>query len=94
MTIRYSLMEFGVVRFNEMLHWTGGITWKTLSPTLKVHKIRGAMLRGFFCVVTQGESQFLPASVTQQLHYPADFLAGNHQALQKAARSGTAKASD
>lgn len=32
MTILYTLMEFGVVRFNEII---GGISYKTLSATLK-----------------------------------------------------------
>ena len=35
MTILYTLMEFGVVRFNEMRKYIGGITFKTLSATLK-----------------------------------------------------------
>ena len=30
-----SLMEFGVVRFNEMKKYIGGISFKTLSTTLK-----------------------------------------------------------
>ena len=36
MTILYTLMEFGVVRFNEMKKYIGGISYKTLSATLKV----------------------------------------------------------
>ncbi len=35
MTILYTLMEFGVVRFNEMKRYIEGISYKTLSSTLK-----------------------------------------------------------
>jgi DNA-binding HxlR family transcriptional regulator len=35
MTVLYTLMEFGVVRFNEMQKYIGRITDKTLSATLK-----------------------------------------------------------
>ena len=35
MTILYTVMEFGVVRFNEMKKYIGGISYKTLSSTLK-----------------------------------------------------------
>lgn len=35
MFILYTLMEFQVVRFNEMQKYIGGITYKTLSLTLK-----------------------------------------------------------
>ena len=35
MSILYTLMEFGVVRFNEMRKYIGTITFKTLSSTLK-----------------------------------------------------------
>lgn len=35
MTILYTLMEFGVVRFNEMKKYIGVISYKTLSATLK-----------------------------------------------------------
>ena len=35
MTILYTLMRFGVVRFNEMKKYIGGISFKTLSSTLK-----------------------------------------------------------
>ncbi len=35
MVILYTLMEFGVVRFNEMKRYIGGISYKTLSATLK-----------------------------------------------------------
>ena len=36
MTILYTLMEFGVVRFNEMKKYIGGISYKTLSTTAPV----------------------------------------------------------
>lgn len=35
MTILYTLMEFQVVRFNEMKKYIGNISYKTLSATLK-----------------------------------------------------------
>ena len=35
MTILYTLMEFGVVRFNEMKKYIGGISYKTLNLMLK-----------------------------------------------------------
>ncbi|MDE6620522.1 MAG: helix-turn-helix transcriptional regulator [Lachnospiraceae bacterium] len=35
MTILYTLMEFDVVRFNEMKKYIGQISYKTLSTTLK-----------------------------------------------------------
>ena len=35
MTIIYTLMEFEVVRFNEMKRYIGGISYKTLSAALK-----------------------------------------------------------
>lgn len=35
MTILYTLMRFGVVRFNEMKKYIGSISYKTLSLTLK-----------------------------------------------------------
>ncbi len=35
MTILYTLMEFSVVRFNEMKKYIGGISYKTLSSALK-----------------------------------------------------------
>ena len=35
MTILYTLMEFKVVRFNEMKKYIGGISYKTLSSSLK-----------------------------------------------------------
>ena len=35
MFILYTLMDFGVVRFNEMKRYIRGISYKTLSATLK-----------------------------------------------------------
>lgn len=35
MTILYTLMEFKVVRFNEMKRYIGDISYKTLSASLK-----------------------------------------------------------
>lgn len=35
MTILYTLMEFGVVRFNEMKRYISGISYKSLSTALK-----------------------------------------------------------
>ena len=35
MTVLYTLMNFGVVRFNEMKKYIGEISYKTLSATLK-----------------------------------------------------------
>ena len=35
MTVLYTLMEFSVVRFNEMKRYIGNISYKTLSTTLK-----------------------------------------------------------
>ena len=35
MTILYTLMEFGVVRFNELKRYIASITYKTLSIALK-----------------------------------------------------------
>ena len=35
MAVLYTLMEFGVVRFNEMKRYIGEISYKTLSSTLK-----------------------------------------------------------
>lgn len=35
MVVLYTLMEFGTVRFNEMKRYIGGISYKTLSATLK-----------------------------------------------------------
>ena len=45
MTILYTLMEFGVVRFNEMKRYIGGISYKTLSSTLKELEADGLVHR-------------------------------------------------
>lgn len=45
MFILYTLMEFDVVRFNEMQKYIGGITYKTLSSTLKQLEADGLIHR-------------------------------------------------
>jgi len=45
MFILYTLMQFGVVRFNEMKKYIGGITYKTLSSTLKQLEADGLVIR-------------------------------------------------
>ena len=45
MIILYTLMEFGVVRFNEMKKYIGGISYKTLSSTLKELEADGLVQR-------------------------------------------------
>ena len=45
MVILYTLMEFGVVRFNEMQRYIGGITFKTLSAALKQLENDGLVVR-------------------------------------------------
>ena len=45
MTILYTLMEFGVVRFNEMKKYIGGISYKTLSANLKELEADGLIHR-------------------------------------------------
>ncbi len=45
MTILYTLMEFGVVRFNEMKKYIGTITYKTLSSALKELEADGLVHR-------------------------------------------------
>ena len=45
MYILYTLMEFGVVRFNEMQKYIGSITYKTLSSTLKQLEADGLIHR-------------------------------------------------
>ncbi|MDE6591917.1 MAG: winged helix-turn-helix transcriptional regulator [Oscillospiraceae bacterium] len=45
MTILYTLMEFGVVRFNEMKKYIGGISYKTLSSSLKELETDGLVHR-------------------------------------------------
>lgn len=45
MFILYTLMEFKVVRFNEMQKYIGSITYKTLSSTLKQLEADGLIHR-------------------------------------------------
>ena len=45
MFILYTLMEYGVVRFNEMKRYIGTITYKTLSSTLKQLEADGLVVR-------------------------------------------------
>ena len=45
MTILYTLMCFEVVRFNEMKKYIGGISYKTLSATLKELEADGLVHR-------------------------------------------------
>lgn len=45
MFILYTLMEFEVVRFNEMQKYIGSITYKTLSTTLKQLEADGLVNR-------------------------------------------------
>lgn len=45
MFILYTLMEFEVVRFNEMQKYIGSITYKTLSSTLKQLEADGLVNR-------------------------------------------------
>ena len=45
MFILDTLMEFGVVRFNEMQKYIGTITFKTLSSTLKQLEADGLIIR-------------------------------------------------
>ena len=45
MTILYTLMEFGVVRFNEMKKYIGGISYKTPSSTLEEPEADGLVHR-------------------------------------------------
>ena len=45
MFILYTLMEFEVVRFNEMQKYIGGITYKTLSSTLNQLEASGLINR-------------------------------------------------
>ena len=45
MYILYTLMEFHVVRFNAMRKYIGGITFKTLSATLKQLEADGLVHR-------------------------------------------------
>ena len=45
MFILYTLMDFGVVRFNEMKRYIRGISFKTLSATLKELEADGLIHR-------------------------------------------------
>ena len=54
MVILYCLMEFGVVRFNEMKKYIGGIFYKTLSSTLKELEADGLVHREVFAEVPPG----------------------------------------
>lgn len=45
MLILYTLMEYGVVRFNEMKKYIGAISYKTLSSTLKELEADGLVHR-------------------------------------------------
>ena len=45
MTVLYALMEFHVVRFNELKCYLGGISFKTLSATLKELEADGLVHR-------------------------------------------------
>lgn len=45
MVILYTLMEFGVVRFNEMKKYISSISYKTLSMTLKELEADGLVHR-------------------------------------------------
>ena len=45
MTILYTLMEFGVVRYNELQRYIKGISYKTLSCALKELESDGLILR-------------------------------------------------
>ena len=45
MTILYALMEFGVVRYNELQRYIKGISYKTLSCALKELESDGLILR-------------------------------------------------
>ena len=45
MFILYALMGYGVVRFNEMKKYIGGISYKTLSATLKELEADGLVHR-------------------------------------------------
>ena len=45
MTILYTLMEFKVVRFNELQRYIGGISFKTLSSSLKDLERDGLIVR-------------------------------------------------
>ena len=48
MIVLYTLMEFGVVRFNEMKRYIGSITDKTLSSTLHELERDGLIVRAMY----------------------------------------------
>ena len=45
MTILYTLMEFGVVRYNELQRYIKGISFKSLSSSLKELEADGLIVR-------------------------------------------------
>lgn len=45
MTVLYTLMEFGIVRFNEMKKYIGSISYKSLSAALKELEADGLINR-------------------------------------------------
>lgn len=45
MTILYTLMEFGIVRYNELQRYIKGISYKTLSSSLKELEADGLIVR-------------------------------------------------
>ncbi len=45
MTILYTLMEFGIVRYNELHRYIKGITYKTLSSSLRELEADGLVHR-------------------------------------------------
>ncbi len=45
MTILYALMEFGVVRYNELQRYIRGISYKTLTSSLKELESDGLLVR-------------------------------------------------
>ena len=45
MTILYTLMEFGIVRYNELQRYIKGITYKSLSTSLKELEADGLIIR-------------------------------------------------
>lgn len=45
MTILYALMEFGVVRYNELHRYIRGVSFKTLSASLKELEADGLIVR-------------------------------------------------
>ena len=51
MVVLYTLANFGVVRFNEMKKYIGGVSDKTLSATLKELEADGLVTRTVFAQV-------------------------------------------